>query len=156
MMKNIKPLPLIIASIALLAGCNEEGTSQTSSTANDAGQSASAPAEQCANCGTVTAIDPVTVKGGASGAGAAIGAVVGGLLGNEVGGGSGKKLATAVGVVGGAAAGNEVEKQSNAQTYYDISVEMDSGGVRTISVANPAGLSIGDDVKVSGNNIEMQ
>jgi uncharacterized protein YcfJ len=40
--------------------------------------------------------------------------VAGGLLGNQVGGGSGKKIATAAGAVGGAVAGRKIqEKQQN-------------------------------------------
>jgi uncharacterized protein YcfJ len=39
--------------------------------------------------------------------GAAIGAVIGGILGHQVGGGSGQKIATGVGVVGGAALGSQ-------------------------------------------------
>ncbi|NRH26410.1 glycine zipper 2TM domain-containing protein [Pseudomonas sp. MS19] len=51
-------------------------------------------------------------------AGTAIGAVVGGLLGNQVGGGSGKKIATAAGAIGGGYAGNKVqENMQNNDTY---------------------------------------
>ncbi|MCE9664458.1 glycine zipper 2TM domain-containing protein [Halomonas sp. M5N1S17] len=54
-------------------------------------------------------------------AGTAAGAVVGGLLGNQVGGGSGKTLATVAGVVGGGLAGREVQGRIEAnqapQTY---------------------------------------
>lgn len=51
-------------------------------------------------------------------AGSATGAVVGGLLGNQVGGGSGKTLATVAGAVGGGLAGREVQgrMQSNNVT----------------------------------------
>jgi uncharacterized protein YcfJ len=41
--------------------------------------------------------------------GSVAGAVVGGLLGNQVGGGSGKKIATAAGAIGGGLAGREVQ-----------------------------------------------
>lgn len=41
--------------------------------------------------------------------GTAAGAIVGGLLGNQVGGGSGKKIATVAGAVGGGLAGREVQ-----------------------------------------------
>ncbi|EWH00706.1 glycine zipper 2TM domain-containing protein [Halomonas sp. BC04] len=47
-------------------------------------------------------------------AGTAAGAVVGGLLGNQVGGGSGKTLATVAGVVGGGLAGREVQGRIEA------------------------------------------
>lgn len=44
--------------------------------------------------------------------GIGIGAVVGGLLGNQVGGGSGKTLATVAGAVGGGYLGNEIAKRN--------------------------------------------
>lgn len=47
-------------------------------------------------------------------AGTAAGAVVGGLLGNQVGGGSGKTLATVAGVVGGGFAGREIQERIEA------------------------------------------
>ncbi|MBW6391633.1 MAG: glycine zipper 2TM domain-containing protein [Halomonas sp.] len=53
-------------------------------------------------------------------AGTAAGAVIGGLLGNQVGGGSGKTLATVAGVVGGGFAGREIQGRIEAnqtQTY---------------------------------------
>jgi len=44
--------------------------------------------------------------------GIGVGAVVGGLLGNQVGGGTGKTLATIAGAVGGGYLGNEVAKKN--------------------------------------------
>lgn len=46
--------------------------------------------------------------------GTAAGAVVGGVLGNQIGGGSGKKLATVAGAVGGGFAGREVQGRVEA------------------------------------------
>ncbi|MCD6664310.1 MAG: glycine zipper 2TM domain-containing protein [Comamonas sp.] len=63
-----------------------------------------------------------------SGAGAVLGAVAGGLVGNAIGGGSGRALATGVGVIGGALLGNQVEggspgyqnvQRCTTQTRYD-------------------------------------
>ncbi|WPC06026.1 glycine zipper 2TM domain-containing protein [Pseudomonas benzenivorans] len=51
-------------------------------------------------------------------AGTAIGAVVGGLLGNQVGGGTGKKIATVAGAVGGGYAGNKVQENMQASDTY--------------------------------------
>lgn len=51
-------------------------------------------------------------------AGSAIGAVVGGLLGNQVGGGSGKKLATIAGAAAGGYAGNQVQKSMQEKDTY--------------------------------------
>ena len=51
-------------------------------------------------------------------AGTAIGAIVGGVLGNQVGGGSGKKIATAAGAVAGGFAGREVQgRMQQGDTY---------------------------------------
>ncbi|MBW5801572.1 glycine zipper 2TM domain-containing protein [Halomonas elongata] len=43
--------------------------------------------------------------------GSAAGVIVGGLLGNQIGGGSGKKIATVAGAVGGGLAGREVQER---------------------------------------------
>jgi outer membrane lipoprotein SlyB len=48
-------------------------------------------------------------------AGTATGAVVGGLLGNQVGGGSGKKIATVAGAVAGGAAGRQIQGNSQSK-----------------------------------------
>ena len=50
--------------------------------------------------------------------GTAIGAVVGGLLGNQIGSGSGRKIATVAGAVGGGYAGNKVQgNMQDSDTY---------------------------------------
>jgi uncharacterized protein YcfJ len=49
--------------------------------------------------------------------GSAAGAVVGGLLGNQVGGGSGKKLATVAGAIGGGLAGREIQERIEANQH---------------------------------------
>ena len=69
----------------------------------------------------------VVTKGEGSGIGVAGGAVVGGLLGHQVGGGSGKQIATVVGAVGGAVAGNEVEKRMKSSKSYDVTVRLEDG-----------------------------
>ncbi|MBG4632713.1 glycine zipper 2TM domain-containing protein [Pseudomonas aeruginosa] len=51
-------------------------------------------------------------------AGTAIGAVVGGLLGNQIGGGTGKKIATVAGAVGGGYAGNKVQEGMQERDTY--------------------------------------
>ncbi|MCG6656505.1 glycine zipper 2TM domain-containing protein [Halomonas campisalis] len=67
---------------------------------------------------------PVAQSGQAAGShdphrivGTAAGAIVGGLLGNQVGGGSGKKLATVAGAVGGGLAGREVQNRVEAHQH---------------------------------------
>ena len=65
-------------------------------------QQVAVPRQQCTNT-------PVTSTSGPSGAGALMGAIAGGAIGNAVGQGSGRDLATAIGLFGGAILGNNVE-----------------------------------------------
>lgn len=115
---------------------------------------APAPAPQaCYDCGTVAAITPVQTKGEAGAMGTLAGAVIGGVIGHQFGGGRGKDVATVAGAAGGAMAGREVEKRARATTSYDITVSMETGGTRVVSVVDPAGLSVGSRVRVDGSNL---
>lgn len=60
--------------------------------------------------------EQVAVQPNKSGAGAAMGAIAGGVLGNQVGGGSGKAAATALGIFGGAIFGDKIEGAPAPQT----------------------------------------
>jgi uncharacterized protein YcfJ len=60
--------------------------------------------------------EQVAVQANKSGAGAAMGAIAGGVLGNQVGGGSGKAAATALGIFGGAIFGDKIEGAPAPQT----------------------------------------
>ena len=51
-------------------------------------------------------------------AGTVVGALAGGLLGNQIGGGSGKKIATVAGAVGGGYAGNKVQEGMQERDTY--------------------------------------
>lgn len=95
-------------------------------------------------------------QGTSTGTGAVIGAVVGGVAGNQVGGGNGKKIATAAGVIGGALLGNNIEQNRNTATLYSIVVAMDDGGQQTITVQDPQNISPGSAVNVYGNNISLR
>jgi len=55
--------------------------------------------------------------------GAIVGAVIGGILGHQVGGGSGKDVATAIGVVGGAAIGSNVDRGTSGQQVVSQNVQ---------------------------------
>lgn len=99
----------------------------------------------------VVSVKPITEKGESSGAGAVIGAIAGGLLGNQIGSCSGKDAAT----VGGAVAGNEIEKQRNAVTYYAVTVEMEDQSQRVANVSSAQGLSIGSKVEIIGEDLRL-
>lgn len=73
---------------------------------------------------------------------------MGGLLGNQVGGGSGKDIATVAGAVGGAVAGNQIEQSVKSTKSYDITVRFEDGSSRLFHEANPSAWRSGDRVKV--------
>lgn len=112
----------------------------------------SAPAA-CSDCGVVESIRTVETKGQGSGIGAIGGAVVGGILGNQVGRGSGRTAATVVGAGAGAYAGNEIEKTSKNSVSYQVRVRMSDGSIRTLYERSQPALSVGQKVRVNGNEI---
>lgn len=111
--------------------------------------------EICNSCGVVQSISPVTQEGSSTGAGAVIGAVVGGVAGNQVGGGSGKDIATAAGVVGGALLGNTIEQNRNNSVGYEVVVTMQDGSRQLITVQDPGSISPGSAVNVNGSSITL-
>ena len=68
------------------------------------------------HCYDVEVQKPKEVKDEHKITGTALGAVAGGLLGHQVGGGSGKKIATAAGAVGGAVAGRKIQENQQNKT----------------------------------------
>ena len=57
--------------------------------------------------------------------------MVGGLLGHQVGGGTGKTLATVGGAAAGAYAGNEVQKKVTSKTVWVTKVKLKDGSFQT-------------------------
>ncbi len=110
----------------------------------------------CLECGTISAITPIHVKGEASGTGAVVGGVTGALVGNQFGRGNGRTAMTVVGAAGGAYAGNEIEKNSKSYTVYRISVRMEDGTLRNVSQRNPPAYVVGDPVRVIDGVLHRQ
>ncbi|SFU80141.1 glycine zipper 2TM domain-containing protein [Pseudoduganella namucuonensis] len=106
------------------------------------------PPAVCKNCGVVESVRETTKRAEGSGLGAGAGAVVGGLLGHQIGGGSGRQIATVAGAVGGAVLGNQVEGNVRATRSYTITVRMDNGATRTFHQSTPPGWRNGDQVRV--------
>ena len=106
------------------------------------------PARACNSCGRVESVHTVQSQADPSGVGVVGGAVVGGLLGNQVGGGTGRTLATIAGAVGGGYAGNEVEKRTRTATTYQVRVRMDNGQVRNFPYNSQPNWRQGDRVRV--------
>ncbi len=107
-----------------------------------------ARAPVCDNCGIVASVDAIKLKGEGSGLGAVAGGVVGGLLGHQVGGGTGKKIATVAGAAGGAYAGHQAEKHLKSTVRYDVTVKMDDGTTQTFSYDAQPAFQAGSKVRV--------
>jgi len=104
------------------------------------------PANSCALCGTVESIRTVEVRDEAAGAGAAAGGP-GATGGGEQTIGEGGSAVTLLGAVG-AIAGSEIEKNVKKRYAYRVTVRMDDGSFRTISLSSPPTLAVGDKVRV--------
>jgi outer membrane lipoprotein SlyB len=110
-------------------------------------------ASWCSNCGNIESIREIKQRAQGSGLGAGAGAVLGGLLGNQIGGGSGKQIATVAGAVGGAVVGNQVEGNMKASTSYEVRVRLDDGTLRVFNLQNPPAWRNGQRVKVVNGRI---
>lgn len=116
--------------------------------ANAKAEASPPPPAACNSCGRVEAVHTVQTAASPSGVGVVGGAVVGGLLGNQIGGGSGRTLATVAGAVGGGYAGNEIEKNTRKRTTYQVRVRMEDGKIRNFPYNNPPPWREGDRVRI--------
>ncbi len=105
------------------------------------------PPGSCALCGTVESIRTIEVRDEAAVAGAAAGGHAGAGSGEQATEGSGGTAVTLLGT-GGAIAGNEIEKNVRKRYAYRVTVRMDDGSFRTISLSTPPTLAVGDKVRV--------
>ena len=127
----------------------------TSSSTYTEARPAPAPQPVCQDCGTVSSITPISIKGTGSGLGAVAGAIAGVAAGNQVSSGSGTDVAKVVGAIAGGFAGNEAEKRIRAETVYDVTVRLDNGSTRTVRVADASSVNSGTRVRVVGSNLEL-
>lgn len=114
------------------------------------------PEARCDDCGHIAAITPLREKGEGSGLGAIAGAVAGGVLGSQVGSGRGRKLATVIGAAGGAYGGHQAERNIRAEDLHEVRIRMDDGSSRTVHVDDASRLSVGQPVRVIGENIQLR
>ena len=143
-----RAVPVLIAGligVAAVTGWLHSGFSphQGDAQSADAGRKP-VPANGCALCGTVESIRTVEVRDEAGGAGAAAGGP-GGAGDQAPGGGS---AAVTLFGTGGAIAGSEIEKNMKKRYAYRVTVRMDDGSFRTISLSSPPTLAVGDKVRV--------
>lgn len=107
----------------------------------------------CADCGVVLAVRAFEREGEGTMLGAGAGAVIGGLLGNQVGGGSGRAVATVAGAGAGAFAGNEIERNMNKRTVYEVRVRMNDGTQRSFQQSAPPSVRPGDKIRITDGRI---
>ena len=138
----------LVLSQGLIACKPADDDEQTASVA-----AVAATAAPCSNCGEIESITPRSAKGDPRPAAAIAGAVIGGIVGHQFGSGSGNDAATAAGAIGGAVAGSEIDRNRNSKNWYDVVIRMDDGKRITLSKASIAGLGVGDEVKVQGENL---
>lgn len=110
-------------------------------------------ASACQDCGKVTSVAVVEKKGEGGPIGVIAGGVAGALLGNQIGGGTGKTVATVAGAAGGAYAGHKVEEHVRTTKVWAVKVRMDSGQERSFQFEQDPGYKAGDAVRLSGTSI---
>jgi outer membrane lipoprotein SlyB len=110
----------------------------------------------CNDCGIVTDMKTVQVKGEGSGVGAIAGGVLGGVVGHQVGSGRGKDVATVAGAAGGAYAGHQVEKGAKSRTQYQVIVKLESGESRTFTHNAATDYKVGDRIRIVDNKLTRQ
>ena len=123
----------LLGAVLALSGCRDAISSMFS---------------RCDQCGTIESIAPRVVQGEPSGGGAVAGAIIGGVVGHQFGSGKGNDAATVVGALGGAVAGNEIEKSQKRYTVYDLTIKMEKGDVRHVTVASRENLRPGERVEI--------
>ncbi len=107
----------------------------------------------CTDCGRVVAVTTTDKEGDGSAVGIIAGGAAGAVLGHQVGGGVGKDLATIAGAVGGAYAGKKIEGKVNTRKVWTVSVHHANGSQGSFDFDHDPGLTVGDQVKISGNTI---
>jgi outer membrane lipoprotein SlyB len=135
-MKTTKIINAIVAVFALTVGAHAHA--------------------KCDNCGTVTTVKTIKVKGEGTGLGAVTGGVLGGVLGHQIGGGRGKDVATVAGAAGGAYAGHQTEKNMKSRLRYQVGVKLESGQSRTFTFNSATSYKVGDRIKVDAGKLVRQ
>lgn len=107
----------------------------------------------CADCGKVVDVTTSEKKGEGGALGMIGGGVAGALLGRQVGGGTGKDLATIAGAAGGAYAGHKIEEKMKTAKVWLVKVHLDSGEERSFEFDHDPGFAAGNLIKLSGATI---
>lgn len=142
-------LPIAALSVLTLAGCTN-----TSGYSGDVYSGNQAKTTQNVRIGTIAAVRPVQIQadsrtGGLLGGGG--GAIIGGLLGNQVGGGSGRQLATVAGALGGSMAGTAAEDRANRIEALEMEIRLEDGSDVVVVQRADRNFQPGQRVRLIGN-----
>ena len=101
--------------------------------------------------GLITRIDAVQIDSDAHlGLGAVIGSVAGGVIGHQIGGGTGRDVATVAGVLAGGVVGAQVEKKTDKRPGQHVIVQVGNGVAVGITQPADPNLKVGDSVRIDG------
>ncbi len=118
---------------------------------------ATAPAAAaCTDCGQVLAVTVTEKAGEYSPVGIIAGGALGALLGHQVGGGTGKDIATVAGAVGGAYAGKVLEEKYKTHKVWSVTVLYANESKASFDFTTDPGFRVGDRVRNTGNTVARQ
>jgi outer membrane lipoprotein SlyB len=137
---------LSLIGVGVVTGLVPGGTPPKSGDARpaDPGSAALRPSS-CALCGTVESIRIIELRDEARGAGAG---GVSGAPGKQTDAGNDNAVTTIFGAFAGAITGDETERNVKKRYAYRVTVRMDDGSFRTVSLSGPPDLNVGDKVRV--------
>lgn len=110
----------------------------------------------CMSCGTVESVREVATQGQGTGLGAVAGGVTGAIIGKQFGHGSGKTAMTILGAAGGAFAGHKIEEKVRSSQRWDVTVRLDDGSTRTVTLEQQPAWRSGDRVRVVNGVLEPE
>jgi outer membrane lipoprotein SlyB len=128
-----------VIGVAAISGVLPSATSHKQNGMPATDFATSAQTIYCALCGSVESIRTVEVRDEAGGA----------LAVGPTGAAVGKDGSTTIlGTAGGAASGSEIETSVKKRYAYRVTVRMDDGSYRTVSLSSQPALAVGDKVRV--------
>jgi len=139
-----------VIGVGAITGLLPSGLSPKQSDARPADPpgSQSVPPASCALCGTVESIRTIEVRDEARDVGTAAGGLSGAAAGNRSDSGSCNTAMAILGTVAGAITGDETERNVKKRYAYRVTVRMDDGSFRTVSLSSPPTRAVGDNVSV--------
>lgn len=140
-------LGAIVALMKGLPGVQQQEQGEAAP-ATDGGTARSAKASSCAICGTVESIRILEVRVEADETGTDSSRPSDAMAGGRSSRGEGSSSVTLLGVTGGVFGGSDAENSVRKRNAYRVTVRMDDGSYRTLSLSSPPAFAVGDKVRV--------